>query len=297
MDAWVDVLISLNCPYINKVDSKENILQWIQNIDQSKDEKNFLLQWIFNVIGETNVSSSQSLTNLGILKSGESDKFIQGSLSRNKQRSVWTALFHILSAHTKNDLTKEDCLQTKSRLEDFLDNVTESVYLHQQLDKPVPILDYALQKELSKHKYSGGGISRSVLNDILQKVLQEKQNLGCKLDTSASQQDIDISDISNENTVIQKDVENLTNECDRLVKEEGGRFEAKYESDLKPVLNESNVRDGKPAVIRTDDMGRFCDVVNDMSRFLHGSQSFYNQMVDIDSLKSEHISTIFSSLD
>ena len=43
-------------------------------------------------------------------------------------------------------MTKEDCLQTKSRLEDFLDNVTESVYLHQQLDKPVPILDYALQK-------------------------------------------------------------------------------------------------------------------------------------------------------
>jgi len=37
--------------------------------------------------------------------------------------------------------------------------------------------------------------------------------------------------------------------------------------------------------------------VNDMSRFLHGSQSFCNQLVDIDSLKSENISTTFSSLE
>ena len=43
-------------------------------------------------------------------------------------------------------MTKEECLQTKCRLEDFVDNVSESVNLHQQLDKPVPILDYALQK-------------------------------------------------------------------------------------------------------------------------------------------------------
>ena len=43
-------------------------------------------------------------------------------------------------------LSDEDCLEKKEFLDSFMDTVLQEINLRDQLDKPVPILDFALEK-------------------------------------------------------------------------------------------------------------------------------------------------------
>ena len=48
-------MVALNCPYINKSQSKESIAEWIQSIDSNNQDKKLLLQWIFQVTGKQDI--------------------------------------------------------------------------------------------------------------------------------------------------------------------------------------------------------------------------------------------------
>ena len=61
-------------------------------------------------------------------------------------------------------LSDEDCLEKKEFLDSFMDTVLQEINLRDQLDKPVPILDFALEKVsfLTSKKREGWGSSVSL---------------------------------------------------------------------------------------------------------------------------------------
>lgn len=294
----VELMVALNCPYINKSQSKESIAEWIQSIDSNNQDKKLLLQWIFQVTGDYSGSVTQSFLQLGIFDTEDECKlFLDGKMKKKSSHNIWKTLFSFLHNNSQVDMIDEDLVEKKELMDSFVDTLLTSINLRDQLDKPVPLLDYALEKELGKSKLSGT-VPRSSLETILDKVEDEKGNLTSQLEERQGSS-TDVSDSNDDN--IAENLKLLTTECDKL-QLSCQTFGSKYEGELAPLLaseastNVANhqqppqysftrdIPELKPdSSHHTQDIPHltpeFSKVASDMRKFLHGSNDIHQQIV------------------
>jgi len=312
----VELMVALNCPYINKSQSKESIAEWIQSIDSNKQDKQLLLQWIFQVTGDYSGSLTQSFLQLGIFDTEDECKvFLDGKLKRKSSHNIWKTLFSFLHNNSQIDITDEDLVEKKEIMDSFVDTLLTSINLRDQLDKPVPLLDYALEKELSKSKLSGS-VPRSSLQTILDKVEDEKGNLTSKLEERQADR-VDDCDSNQHN--IADNLKLLTAECDKL-QLSCQTFGMKYEAELAPVLasearnnqfNQELQQQQQPQQHQQQQLSftrdipelkpdstqliqdiphlpaEFSKVTTDMRKFLHGSNDIHQQIVCLQDLNQQ----------
>eukprot|EP00088_Acartia_fossae_P016581 TRINITY_DN1929_c0_g1_i21.p1 TRINITY_DN1929_c0_g1~~TRINITY_DN1929_c0_g1_i21.p1 ORF type:complete len:338 (-),score=73.08 TRINITY_DN1929_c0_g1_i21:178-1191(-) len=316
----VDLLLTLNCPYINKSQSSSDILQWIQNIDKNTEERSLLLKWILENLGENAANPSQALLSLGIFnKSQQCQLFVDGALKKEQEaRFAWQALFDLLEANSKDTVTKDDCLVQKKRAEDFLDALLENFNPRDQLEKPIPLLDYALEKEIGKKK-SSGSIPRHVIQNIHSKVNEEKENLNTKLldmtqrepcsDYVTSELKGNSSDNwkqsgnnsvnvkqSGEKSVVvepytmdelQAALKDCINECE-LMKTSCLQVDGKYEQELKPVLGKAALSSGCDPVY-SEEIAKLYQISSSLNQFLNNCHTISDQMITLNALDVENI--------
>lgn len=292
----VELMVALNCPYINKSQSTESIAEWIQSIDTNKQDKKLLLQWIFQVTGDYTGSLTQSFLQLGIFDTeDECQLFLDGKMKKKSSQNIWKTLFSFLHNNSQVELTDEDCVEKKEVLDSFVDTLLTSINLRDQLDKPVPLLDYALEKELAKSKLSGS-VPRSALETILDKVEEEKANLTNKLEERQCDE-VDVCDRTEDD--IRDNLKLLTTECDKL-QISTHAFAVKYDAELAPVLasevsnnltHQQNFSLESEIPQLTPDIPHltpeFIKVTSDMRKFLHGSNDIHQQIVCLQDMQHQ----------
>lgn len=272
------LLLDLGCPLLNVSDTVSAAASWLQGISKSEDRGKFL-EWIINHILGQKTCTETGIESLGLFsKQAEIKAFLEGRMREEREKKVWANLFSILHTHSKPDSSRYEILADLNHRSDFIDAIAENVSFSDEMNKPIPVLNYQMEKEVKKSKSSNPSRSKSSALQILRKVKDGKENLE---KSSNSKDDQAAPGVSSDSTSL-----DLLSGLERFAEGSGKltactkEFETKYNSELKPVLKNKTTF----TALNSHQVSDFAANISDLRGFLDGASSTIDNINTINNI-------------
>jgi len=291
------LLLDMQCPLLNVSETVPAAASWLEGISKSEDRGKFL-EWIINHIHGQQTCTETGLASLGLFsKQAEIKAFLEGKMKEEREKKVWADIFSILHSHSKFDRSRDDIMADLNHCNDFTDAIAETVSFNDQMNKPIPILNYQLEKEVKKSKLSTPRLSRSSVERILRKVEDGKENLQnsflskdgpAALGSLSKDGPAALGSLSKDDPGISSDSTSmdLLSGLGRFAERSGKltacskEFETKYNSELKPVLKNKTTF----TALNSSQVSEFAEKISDLRGFLDGANNTINNINNISNI-------------
>jgi len=259
-------LVEQNCPLLHRTDSVDRVVAWLQGLPHSEERKKFL-EWGFELLTGQSTLLTTNIVTLGLVSKSEAKDFLDGCMKGKRYEDIWNSIFSLISTHFQFDRTKDELLNNFDRAVRFEDELAFGVSFSDQLQKPLPLLDYQLEKDVAKFQSSSNKLSLNIIKTLQSKVELERDNLMIHED-----------DIYKGSVRVGVDSRGCSERLERFEGESGKlstcveKMRNKYSSELKPALK--NKSTFQPA--DTVQVSQMCDKSRRLREFLDASQTTFN---------------------